>query len=193
VRRLGALKWRLLPLAIVPIVLVLPFLAGILNHRQITEAAQAAQSQLNQSKFSANIQGQPTRILIPNLSIDLPVVPQSYSSATKTWPVAGSEANYATNTAPINTNKGETLIYGHSSRHVFGPLLNMQPNDVVYVYTNNGHVFKYSYVDSQDVTPTQLSVFNDMAKAPAGLKLITCDGDHFQYRHLMSLRLTQAS
>jgi LPXTG-site transpeptidase (sortase) family protein len=190
---LGALKWRLLPLAMVPIILALPFLSSTLNHHQIVQAAQAAQAQLNKAKPSASIQGQPTRILIPSLSIDLPVVPQSYSPITRTWPVATADANYAANTAPINNTNGETLIYGHSSRHVFGQLLKMRPSEVAYVYTNNGHVFKYSYVGSQDVTPTQLSIIDDMAKAPAGLKLITCDGDYFQYRYLMSLKLVQAS
>jgi LPXTG-site transpeptidase (sortase) family protein len=193
VRRILALKWRLLPLAIAAAVLIVPGIESIISRHQVSQAAQAAEIRLNKSRPHKTIQGLPTRILVPRLSIDLPVVTQTYSKVAKTWPVSINEANYADNTAVINNIKGETLIYGHDTRHVFGPLTGLEPDDLVYVYTNNGHVFKYSYVNSQDVTPTKLSIFNDMANAPAGLKLITCSGDYFQYRHLMSLKLLQAS
>jgi LPXTG-site transpeptidase (sortase) family protein len=192
-RQFKALKWRLLPLVLAAVIICIPFVNGALNRHSINQVAQAAQVKLDKNNGRAEIEGQPNRILIPSLAIDLPVVPQSYSQATKTWPVANNVANYATNTALANNIKAETLIYGHDTRNVFGPLNNLKPNDTVFVYTSNGHVFKYSYVSSQDVTPTKLSIFDDMAKAPAGLKLITCSGVYFQYRRLMSLKLVQAS
>ena len=192
-RRLLKLRWRLLPLLVAAVILCLPFLEGIWNRHQINQTAQAAQAQLDKNPKPAKISGIPNRIVVPSLAIDLPVVPQAYSTATKTWPVAPSVANYASNTAPANNTKGETLIYGHDNRHVFGPLLTMQTGAVVYVYTTNGHVFKYTYTGYQDINPTQVSIIDQMAKAPAGLKLITCTGAYFQYRHLMSLKLAQAS
>jgi sortase (surface protein transpeptidase) len=192
VRRLIALKWRLLPLAAAAVILCVPFISSTFSHRQVARAAQAAEAKL-QTPEAKPVQGVPVRIIIPSLSIDLPVVSQSYSNATKTWPVSSTDANYASNTAPVNNTHGETLIYGHSTRSIFGPLLNLTPDAAVYVYSDNGHVFKYSYAGSQDVTPYKLSIFNDMAKAPAGLKLITCDGPYFQYRRLMSFKLLQAS
>jgi LPXTG-site transpeptidase (sortase) family protein len=194
VRRLLAIKWRLLPLAIAAAVLCIPAIESALSHHQVSQAAQAAQTQLDQShNKAAAIRGQPIRILVPGLSIDLPVVPQSYSMVTKTWPVAPNVANYATDTAAANNTKGETLIYGHDTRNVFGPLQDLKPNDLVYVYTENGHIFKYSYIGAQDITPAKVSIIDDMAKAPAGLKLITCSGPNFEYRHLMSFKLAQYS
>jgi len=193
VRRLYAIKWRLLPLAIAAAVLCVPIVQSVLRHHEVSQAAQAAEIKLSQKPAASSIQGTPARILVPRLSVDLPVVPQAYSAVTKTWPVATSQANYALNTALINNSSGESLIYGHDTRSVFGPLTDLKPNDLVYVYTDNGHVFKYAYQSAQDVTPTKLSIFNDMAKAPAGLKLITCSGAYFQYRHLMSLKLVEAS
>lgn len=192
-RRLLAIKWRLLPLAIAAAVLCIPLVESLVNHHEVSQAAQAAETKLSHKPTVKPIQGLPTRILVPRLSIDLPIVSQSYSNVAKTWPVAINEANYATNTALINNTKSESLIYGHDTRNVFGPLQNLQPKDVVYIYTANGHIFKYSYVGAQDVNPTKLSVFDDMAKAPAGLKLITCSGTYFQYRHLMSLKLVHYS
>jgi LPXTG-site transpeptidase (sortase) family protein len=192
VRQLSALKWRLVPLVIAAVVLCIPLAESALNHHQVSQAAQAAEVKLKSSKPAA-VQGVPSRVIIPSLSIDLPVVSQSYSKAAQTWPVSPTDANYATETAPNNNTQGETLIYGHATRQIFGSLLNISPGAVVYVYTNNGHLFKYAYAGSQDVTPYKLSIIDDMARAPAGLKMITCDGPYFQYRHLMSFKLLQAS
>jgi LPXTG-site transpeptidase (sortase) family protein len=191
-RRLLNLKWRLLPLVVALAVLCFPVAQNIWNHHRVSMVAEIAEAKLD-NRAQSKIQGMPTRIIIPSLSIDLPVVPQSYNNATKTWPVSPTNANYASNTAQVNNTSAETLIYGHNNHRVFGPVLNMKQGDIVYVYTDNNHVFKYSYQNSQDITPTKLSIFDDMAKAPAGLKLITCDGPNFEYRHLMSLKLLQAS
>jgi sortase (surface protein transpeptidase) len=193
VRQLLALKWRLLPLAAAAVVLCIPIANAALNHRRVDQIAQAAESKLRAAPAAQTISGIPRRIVIPSLSIDLPVISQSYSESTKSWPVSNTDANYASSTAPVNNSQAETLIYGHSTRAIFGPLLKLSPQAIAYVYTDNGHLFKYLYTGSQDVTPYKLSIFQDMAKAPAGLKLITCDGPYFQYRRLMSFKLLQAS
>lgn len=192
-RQLLALKWRLLPLVIAAAVLSIPIISGVLSRYRVSLAAQSAQSQLDKPSRPAKLAGAPQRIIIPALSIDLPVAAQSYSATAKTWPVAAGVANYAAETALINNSQGESLIYGHNNRQVFGPLLDIEPGAIVYVYTASGNIFKYSYTGSEDVTPNKLSVIEDMAKAPAGLKLITCDGPNFEYRRLMSFKLLQAS
>jgi LPXTG-site transpeptidase (sortase) family protein len=155
--------------------------------------AQAAQRQLDSKPAPAKLSGVPNRIVVPSLAIDLPVVSQTYSKALKSWPVAPSDANYATETPLINNSKGQSLIYGHDNRAVFGPLLNMQPRTEVYVYTANGHIFKYSFTGFKDVSPNQVNIVSEMTDAPVGLNLITCTGAYFQYRHLMSLKFVQAT
>lgn len=195
-RQLLALKWRLVPLVVAAVILCIPLVQAGLNHRNISQAAQAAEVRLVKTKVAkepAKISGIPNRIIVPDLSIDLPVQPQTYSKSTKSWPVSTAVANYADSTAPLNNSAGESLIYGHNTRGVFGPLLNLKPGALVYVYTDNGRLFKYEYQSSQDITPTKLTIFEEMAKAPAGLKLITCKGPLFEYRYLMSFKLLQAS
>ena len=189
-KRLLSLKWRLLPLVIAAGILLAPAAINYWHRSRISTAVQAADKQFG-AVVPVSVQGVPNRILAPRLAIDLPVVSQTYSQATKTWPVASGAANYATESAQANNIKGESLIYGHNNRHVFGPLLNLKAGDTVYVYTANGHIFKYAYVGSQDITPEKTQVFELMAKAPAGLKMITCDGPNFEYRHLMSFKLLQ--
>jgi LPXTG-site transpeptidase (sortase) family protein len=192
-RKLKALKWRLLPLVAAVLILLTPAAGSYWSRHQIHQSAQAAQAELDQPHRPVRLQGSPNRILIPSLSIDLPVVTQHYSVATKTWPVSAAEANYAAETALINNTKGQSLIYGHDNHAVFGPLLTMAPGTAVYVYTDNGHLFKYSFVGYKDVSPNQVSIVAGMANQPAGLNLITCTGAYFQYRHLMSLKLVQAT
>lgn len=170
-------------------ILTIPVVENAWSRHQVSLAAQQAQTKLQTKSAENKLQGTPTRVLIPSLAIDLPVVSQLYSPITKTWPVANSTANYAVETVLINNTHGESLIYGHSTRAIFGPLLNLKPDAQVYIYTNNGHIFKYVYTGSQDVSPRQTQIIADMAKAPAGLKMITCDGPYFQYRHLMTFRL----
>ena len=192
IRRLLSLKWRLLPLAAAALILSVPFAENVWTRHHISEAAQAAQLKLASEPKAVKLQGTPNRILIPSLNIDLPVVSQSYSPALKSWPVSAPTANYATETALINNFHGQSLIYGHDIRSVFEPLLSLQSKAVVYVYTDNGHVFKYNYAGAHDVSPRQTTIVADMAKQPAGLNLITCDGAYFQYRHVMSFKLIKA-
>ena len=193
IRRLLSLKWSLLPLAAAAVILCIPLAESVWTRHQISEAAQAAQLKLNGRPKTAKLQGTPNRILVPSLNIDLPVVSQSYSPALKSWPVSAATANYATETALINNFHGQSLIYGHDIRSVFEPLLNLQPNAIVYVYTDNGHVFKYTYSGSHDVSPRQTTIVADMSNQPAGLNLITCDGAYFQYRHVMNFKLVKAA
>ena len=191
-KRLLFLKWRLLPLVLALGVLLAPIAINYWNKHKVTVAAESADQKLETSE-PVRISGTPNRILVPGLSIDLPVVSQSYSTVLKTWPVAAGEANYATESAPANNIKGESLIYGHNNRHVFGPLLKLKTGDTVYVYTANGHIFKYSYLGSRDVTPEKTGIIKSLATAGPGLKMLTCDGPNFEFRHLMSFKLLKAS
>ncbi|MBX4197159.1 sortase [Candidatus Saccharibacteria bacterium] len=192
-RRLLNLKWRLLPLAVALVILSIPVVENIWTRHQIADASNQARTKLQTSSKVAPLQGSPSRILIPSLSIDLPVISQSYSTTTKTWPVESGVANYATETALINNYHGQSLIYGHSTRAVFGKLLDIKPGAEVFVYTSNGRLFEYAYSGSQDVTPRQTEIVADMTKAPAGLKMMTCDGPYFEYRRLMSFKLIKSA
>ncbi|MBI4033894.1 sortase [Candidatus Saccharibacteria bacterium] len=191
-KQLLAVKWRLLPLLLAAVILAFPFVRDIWTRNRVLSSAKAAEASLRQTGI-AKIEGTPVRLLIPSLSIDLPVVPQSYSPVIKTWQVAPGLANYAAESALANNFKGETLLYGHNNRSVFGPVLKMKSGDVAYVYTDNGHIFKYSFESSRDIAPTRTDIFSEMAESPAGLRLVTCDGPNFEYRRVASLKLLQAT
>jgi LPXTG-site transpeptidase (sortase) family protein len=185
------LKRRLIPVYVIAAVLSLPLLQHAWRLHQIDQNSKAAAVELA-SPSTKPVQGTPSRILVPEAGIDLPVVPGSQNQSTKIWSVSSKDANYATNTAPANNTEGQTLIYGHNNHKVFGSLLGLKPGAAAYVYTQNGHVFEYKYKASRDLTPNRSDLFHEL-ETGKGLVLMTCDGPKFEYRHVMSFELLRAS
>lgn len=140
-----------------------------------------------QPRLIPAIVGTPVRIVIPSLSIDLPVGIGSYNPQSASWNVDLTKAYYADVSMPINNSNGNTLIYGHAQAPVFGRLSAIQPNATVDVYTDNNYVFHYTYQSMAKVLPTDTSVFR--ANGPPTLTLQTCTGDWDAYRAMYSFRL----
>lgn len=183
------LRRRLVPLAVLAAVLAIP----LTEHAwQLYTAGQAAQAADLRAPARQYISGTPVRIVVPAAAINLAVVPGTQDPKIGVWPVAAKQANYATSTAPVNNRQGQTFIYGHNNHLVFKSLLGLKPNDKALVYTQNGHVFTYLFTGAHDVTPDQSSIFKTMQQG-TGLVLMTCDGNRFEYRHLMQFRLVAAS
>jgi LPXTG-site transpeptidase (sortase) family protein len=184
-----SLRLRLVPLIVLAAILAIPIVRHDLKLHGLAANAQAAAAR---PASSAAISGRPVRIVVPAAAIDLPVVAGSQDARTKVWSVSDSAANYATNTAPANNRLGQTLIYGHAKSTIFGPLLNLKTGSEAIVYTANHHIFTYRYVSSRNVTPDRGDIFQTMRRRQ-GLVLMTCDGNQFQYRRLMTFRLEKAS
>jgi hypothetical protein len=72
--------------------------------------------------------GSPRHITVPNLGIDTDVVDGVYDIASGQWTITEDSAFFATPTNLINSEGGNTLIYGHNSQKIFGKLLIMAIN-----------------------------------------------------------------
>lgn len=192
--KFDSLKVRLIPIYAALALMLVPLGQQIAANWQVQMHAEAAQHQLPAvATLPKTVSGLPVRIVVPAADIDLPVVKGAYSKSANAWSVAPTVANYAANTAPINNKKGQTLIYGHNNSHVFGPLLNLKPGDIAYVYTDSKHIFEYRYTGFADISPSSTDIFQQMSAAAPGLKLITCDGAYFQFRHFMNFALIKNS
>lgn len=189
-----SLYLKLLPLYVGLAALVAsPFYLSYRHTQRVLAVANTARIQLEKRpKQPSEISGTPIRILLPDVAIDLPVVNGYYISATKGWYVSPVDANYAINTFPINNSHGTTLIYGHALVYVFGKTLNLKPGDTAFVYTNNGHIFKYSYSNSVTVNPSDTEIFSDLNTKQPTLKLMTCGGSWSQNRRFMTFNLVKA-
>lgn len=185
-----SLRLRLVPVLVMAAVALLP----VVQHDWKLHSAQnsgRAAALASSQRPAAMVSGTPNRIVVPAAGIDLSVVKGSIAP-NGLWTVAATQANYAGTTANPSTHEGRPLIYGHATSQVFGPLLDLKAGAIAYVYTQNGHLFTYRYTgESHDVVPSDTSIFKELSRG-TGLVLMTCDGQWYQYRHLMSFDLEKA-
>jgi LPXTG-site transpeptidase (sortase) family protein len=186
-----------MPLIVAAAILCVPLVEAAWDRHQAQVTAEAARGRLAQLQaYQAKhplIQGKPNRIVVPSLAIDQPVEEGAYNQTTKEWTVSDVHANWAPNTAQPNNKNGQTLIYGHNSWSIFASLVNgLKPGSVVYVYTDNNHLFEYSYVGAQTVSPNDAQALFASMKQGTGLKLITCELHDFSWRHVMHLKFVKA-
>lgn len=138
------------------------------------------------------VQGIPKRIIVPRLSIDLPIVAGNYDAKSDSWTLSDDKAHYAVMTSKPNDQAGLTLIYGHNTWAVFAPLISLQPGDTVQVRTTNGHKFVYTFKKSTRVSPKTTSILSRQSSKPQ-LALMTCDGIWSEARRIMFFDLKEAS
>ncbi len=128
------------------------------------------------------VSGKPVSISIPTLGIELPVVDGAYDPASRTWSLGKKTAQYAANTPLANDTAGNTFIYGHNNKYVFGSLLNIQPGDEIILTTAEGVRFYYKYRTSFDVKPHEVDSIKHQG-APM-LTVQTCVGQYFEHRRM---------
>lgn len=138
------------------------------------------------------ISGIPSRISVPRLAVDLPVERGQYDEVTKQWSLNDEAAFFATVTSLPNDNRGNTFIYGHNNRKIFGALANIAVGDIVTIQTGNGHTFSYQYRGDDVVTPEKTSVLDTDPSSPT-LTIMTCDGLWSEGRRLMYFDLVEVS
>lgn len=133
------------------------------------------------------IKGTPRHITIKSLGIDVTVADGSYDARTNQWTLNEDSAFYATPTNPINSDSGNTFIYGHATQKIFGNLPRIQKDAEVTVTTDNGYVFTYTYVTKETVKPTDVAALEYSGKPR--LTLQTCTGFWNQTREMVYFEL----
>lgn len=136
--------------------------------------------------------GEPVRLTVTRLGIDLVIKDGTYNKATGEWTLSDDAVYFATMTKQPNDASGNTFIYGHNTEAVLAPLRSLIPGDIVTLATSNGHVFSYSYTHDTVVLPSLTSVFRDNPEKPR-LTVMTCDGIWSQGRRLMYFDFKEVS
>ena len=127
--------------------------------------------------------GQPSKVSVPRLGIDLAIIEGEYDKKKDAWTLSDDKAQFATMTSLPNNEAGNTFIYGHNTDAVFAPLASLKTNDIARVKTTNGLTFQYRYTGKQIVDPKTTSIL-----APTDtprLTLMTCEGIFSQTRRVM--------
>lgn len=126
------------------------------------------------------ITGHPVRIVIPSLDKDLQIIDGVYNKNNGEWTLSLDKAQFATISAQPNNLSGDTFIYGHYRREVFATLHTIQPGAQVYIDTDNGYRFTYTFTKTETKQPNDVSIFT-YEGAPR-LTIQTCSGAFFQNR-----------
>lgn len=189
------LFWRVFPFYIgLGMLISFPYLQKRTQASNTRQRARSAAIRLTSATpvgMVAPISGEPREVILPRLNIDLNIVQGAYLQAASKWTVSNNRANYAFNSTEPNTTSNKTLIYGHATDQVFGRTVGLQPGDIAYVVTDNGHTFEYVFTSKVVVSPTDVAIFKSLDGRP-GLVLMSCDGFYSQARRLMYFDLKQA-
>lgn len=129
------------------------------------------------------IEGKPVKIYIPEIGVATNIIDGNYEETTNTWNVSNTDAQFATISRLPNNQDGNTLIYGHNSQNIFGPTKKLKTGYMAYVLTENGRLFEYKYVSSEEVSPDNTDIFN-YTGSPR-LTIATCTGLFNEKRNLM--------
>lgn len=170
--------------------LVAPFGMSIVQQRQVVALSPmvVTQSEMVTPVLPKEvIQGVPRSIKVPSLGIDVTIEDGYYDAATGQWTITEEAAFFATPTLPVNTEGGNTLIYGHNSKKIFGKLLDIKPGAKAIVTTKNGYEFTYTFTTSEAVIPTDVSSL-DYDGRPR-LTLQTCSGIWNETRQMVYFEL----
>lgn len=130
------------------------------------------------------VSGNPTRIVIPDRTIDLPIDDGAYNQRTKKWTVSPLHANFAISSVAPNNRSGTTFVYGHGTDQVFGKIGESPPpvGSRAVVYTDNGHVFHYELALVQNLKPSDTWIIKDTAGGRPRLIVQTCTGIFSEWR-----------
>jgi LPXTG-site transpeptidase (sortase) family protein len=130
------------------------------------------------------VRGEPVRLKIPRLGIDLAVIDGIYDQQNQTWTLSDTEVQFARSTSLPSNAAGNTFIYGHNTAPVLGKTVDLQPGDELIVESENKKAFVYRYTSDKITTPEDTSVFSAEYESPV-LTLLTCSGFWSQDRRLM--------
>ena len=112
----------------------------------------------------------PTRIRIPSVGIDLPIVPAKVINGY--WELSDTSASYGLGSG-VPGEQGNTVIFAHARIGLFLPLRDTKLQDSIYVYTQH-HAYVYSIIQIKKVYPTDTDVIGPTKREI--LTLFTCSG-----------------
>lgn len=129
------------------------------------------------------VTGDPVRLQIPSLKMDLSIIPGYYNAKTQQWTLTTDKVQYATLTPKPNNENGNTFLYGHYRSEVFARLHTIKPQSEAIITTANGHTFTYKLNGVKVVNPEESAEVLDYQGKPI-LTIQTCTGLFFQNRQL---------
>lgn len=117
----------------------------------------------------------PTTIIIPTLSLNLPVEPGIVKNDQ--WTLYDDKISWLATSEPPGSGKN-VILYGHNRPLLFGNLDNLQIGEEI-VINNSNEAFTYIVSEKRKVLPEEVDVIISPRNQ---LTLYTCDGSFDQRR-----------
>lgn len=155
------------------LIIALPRFEPYINPPQTLNEPIKAHSTYTQKPTLNNI---PTRVIIPAVSIDLPVTISHLERGV--WVPSETSASFGEGSASPGENNN-TVIFAHAREGLFLPLRNVTIADTVYVFTKSAY-YSYTVESIQEVNP--LDVYTVKPTDDERLTLFTCSGFFDQKR-----------
>ncbi len=138
------------------------------------------------STLAYDFNSPPNRIIIPSLSINLPV--STAKIAFTTWEVSLTGASFGESSS-LPGNIGNTVIFAHVRPGLFLDLPKIKVGDVVHVFTSKDW-FTYKVKQIQIVDPENISVLD--SSSDYELTIYTCTGKNWSQRFVAKAELVNS-
>lgn len=112
----------------------------------------------------------PVRIIIPKLSIDIPVTESKVVDGY--WELSDDSASFGLGSA-FPGDLGNSVIFAHAREKLFGPLKRISLKDNIHILTKR-HYFSYEVTEVKAVYPNQIEVV--APTVDERITLFTCSG-----------------
>ncbi|MBI4137449.1 sortase, partial [Candidatus Roizmanbacteria bacterium] len=112
----------------------------------------------------------PLRIVVPTRKVDLSIVEASVVNGY--WELSETTASHGIGSANPGQN-GNIVVFAHARGELFGPLRDIQKNEIVYILTKD-RWFRYAVDETKLVSPDQVEHIKPTDAEQ--LTLFTCSG-----------------
>jgi len=103
----------------------------------------------------------PSEISIPSINVDLKIDPSNIYDGV--WQISKENASFLTTSSPIGGN-GNTVIYGHNKKKIFGNLPNVNIGEKISVKTVMGKTYDYIVDKKEFVSPKEVELISETAE-----------------------------
>lgn len=125
-----------------------------------------------QQSFDSEISARAISLSIPDVDIsNLPIFGGKIEN--NRWPLR-SDGLVRLSSSPEPGQVGNSIIYGHNWKNIFGNLLNVKPGQVVEIQYLDGTSKKFQVSFTQTVSPEQTQILNNTTDER--ITLYTCSG-----------------
>lgn len=132
--------------------------------------------------------GTPKEIIMPSINTALQINAGNYTPEKDSWNISDHAAFFAQESAPLMSEKGNTIIYAHNKDILFGNINKLGPGDVITIKDDNNISHNFEYLSKIEVSPRDPSVFYELEDYK--LVLLTCSGLLDQNRLLVFFKPT---